>query len=321
MHDNDEQKQQALLPFSHVGELRPPSRPAGLTGPQRRFLDRLPELDDPDAAILYQHSVLCQTVMPYKNQGDGVRLWSRSQGKVHLEIQAGRAMHPERQCFVDVGLPYGPKPRLVLYHLNAEALRTNSSLIEVEDTFTAFVKRIGLSPTGRALNMVKDQLTRLSAADFRFGFAKDGRAVTKKGTIVDGFDLWFPKDDRQRVLWPTTVQFSHEYFVDLVEHAVPLNETAVAMIKDSAMALDIYTWLAQRLHRVPVNRPQFIPWPALQDQFGHGYTRLRKFREVFLHTLKRVSLVYPEARMETSDRGMALKHSAPPVPARLLPLR
>jgi hypothetical protein len=38
-------------------------------------------------------------------------------------------------------MPHGPKPRLVLYHLNAEALRTQSPAIELEDSLTAFVKR------------------------------------------------------------------------------------------------------------------------------------------------------------------------------------
>jgi PLD-like domain len=58
----------------------------------------------------------------------------------------------------------------VLYHLNAEALRTQSPLIELEDSLTAFVKRtLGLDSGGRTIRTVKDQLTRLSAADFRIG--------------------------------------------------------------------------------------------------------------------------------------------------------
>jgi len=52
------------------------------------------------------------------------------------------------------------------------------------------------------------------------------------------------------MLWPTTVQFSARYFESLMEHAVPLNEGAVSRIAHSAMALDVYTSLAQRLHRV-----------------------------------------------------------------------
>ena len=59
--------------------------------------------------------------MPYRNLRD-VRLWERLNGIVHLEIQAGRVLNPETSKFIEVGLPFGPKPaRLVLYHLNTEA--------------------------------------------------------------------------------------------------------------------------------------------------------------------------------------------------------
>ena len=37
------------------------------------------------------------------------------------------------------------------------------------------------------------------------------------------------------------------------------------------IALDVYAWLAQRLHRMPTGRPQMISWESLHDQFGHGF--------------------------------------------------
>ena len=43
-----------------------------------------------------------------------------------------------------IGLPFGPKPRLILAYLNAEALRTGSPEIEVEASLTAFVQRLKL---------------------------------------------------------------------------------------------------------------------------------------------------------------------------------
>ena len=107
------------------------------------------------------------------------------------------------------------------------------------------------------------------------------------------FDLWFPKDDRQRVLWPTSIVFGREYFDSLLSHAVPLDERALAALSDSAMALDIYAWLGQRLHRVHPREAAFIPWPALQHQFGEGFARLRKFREKFLIGVTEVRAVYP----------------------------
>ena len=61
--------------------------------------------EDPES-ILYQHSVFCQTSLPYRNPGDDVRMWERVNGKAHLQILAGSAMHPEKEEFVPVGLPY-----------------------------------------------------------------------------------------------------------------------------------------------------------------------------------------------------------------------
>lgn len=288
---------------------------------QRLFDDPLLVGTGPDSnsTILYQHSVLCQTCLPFRDPGEEVRLWSRKNGRVRLEIQAGRAFDGSRDDFIDVGLPFGPKPRLVLYHLNAEALRTQSPAIELEDSLTAFVKRtLGLDTGGRNIRTVKDQLTRLSAADFRLGTALDGHSVTLKGSVIEGFDLWMSRDPRQRVLWPTTVQFSQRYFESLMKHAVPLNETAVARLSHNAMGLDIYTWLAQRLHRVEEGKAALVPWTALHEQFGHGYERLRDFRRIYVRTLKLVKAVYPEAKFDVSDGGMKLCHSRPPIARKLL---
>jgi hypothetical protein len=279
-------------------------------------------LPDTDEAILYQHSVLCQTCLPFRDPGNQVRSVERANGLVSLVVAAGQAFHPDTRRFVDVGLPYGPKPRLVLYHLNAEALRTQSPVIELEDSLTAFVKRtLGLDSGGRTIRTVKDQLTRLSAADFRIGtVVSEGRAVTLKGCVIEGFDLWVTKDVQQRTLWPTTVQFSQRYFESLTRHAVPLNETAIARLSHNAMALDIYTWLAQRLNRIGEGKSVLVPWASLWEQFGHGYARIRRFRSVFTSTLKQVKVVYPDAKFDLSAEGMQLKHSRPPVARRLLPM-
>ena len=303
-----------------VARVAPRKAPKAL---QQRLLDYAEaDAGTESTEILYQHSVLCQTCLPYRDPGDQVRLWSRRNGYVKLEVQAGRAYDSRVDDFTDVGLPFGPKPRLVLYHLNAEALRTQSPVLELEDSLTAFVRRtLGIDPKGRNIRIVKEQLTRLSASDFRIGTSQEDRSVTLKGSIVEGFELWTPRDSKQRVLWPTTVQFSARYFESLMKHAVPLNEAAVARLSHNAMALDLYTWLAQRLHRVDAEKGGvLVPWSALKDHFGHGYERLRNFRRVFLHTLRQVKVVYPDSKFEVDGRGMILKHSRPPVGKRLLPL-
>jgi hypothetical protein len=275
------------------------------------------EADAPDS-ILYQHTVFCQTGLPYRDPGNAARLWHRTQGAAHLEVEAGRAFHTQKGDFVNVGLPFGPKPRLILAYLNAEALRTRSPVVEVEDSLTAFVQRIGLCREGRSIKAVKDQLTRLATAEIRLAIAMPGTPTKQiQAHIVKGFELWLPKDQRQRVLWPSSIVLSTDYFESLQAHAVPLDERAIAALSHSAIALDAYCWLAQRLHRVDPHRPAFIPWAALKNQFGQGYGRMCDFKHKFRQTLGLVTSQYRAARIELDDRGMTIRNSPPPVKGRL----
>ena len=64
-----------------------------------------------------------------------------------------------RRRFGKAGVVLGDKPRLILAHLNAEALRQDSPVIEVESSLSAFVKRIRGFDGGREIRFFKDQLT------------------------------------------------------------------------------------------------------------------------------------------------------------------
>ena len=79
--------------------------------------------------------------------------------------------------------------------------------------------------------------------------------------------------------------------------------------RHSAVALDIYCWLARRLHRIPAGRPQLVPWVGLQEQFGQGYARIRRFREFIAGLLPQIRAAYPDARFDTDGRGMTLFQS------------
>ena len=276
--------------------------------------------DQPDDP-LFLHSCLCQTYLPTKKQPDEVRRWERQQGQAHLRVEAGHAWHPGKGEFIDMPLPYGAKARIILMHLNSEAVRQRSHVIEVETSLTAFVAKVqGREATGRDIRAFKDQLSALAAASITMALDRPDRAVQVQTRIVGAFDLWFTKDASQRVLWPATVALSLDYFESLTRHAVPLDERAIAALSKSATALDAYCWLAQRLHRIPPGAPQFVPWTALYEQFGEGFVLLRQFRAFFLRMLRQVHSVYPAARFEADGRGMQLWNSPPPLLKRLIAL-
>ncbi|MGD0108491.1 MAG: replication protein RepA [Rhodopila sp.] len=220
-----------------------------------------------------------------------------------------------------MGLPWGTKPRLILSHLNAEALRQGSPVIEIESSLSAFVKRIRGFNGGREIHAFKDQLTRLSAALIRMAVPRgEHRTHQIESKVITAFELWLQKDARQRVLWPATIQLSLDYFASLQEHAVPLHEADLAALAHSAMALDLYAWLAQRLHRIDPRRPAFIQWPALMQQFGPGYGRMSHFKGPFCTALQQVLARYQTARIEVDGHGLRLLNSPPPVTKRLVML-
>ncbi|MCP4373261.1 MAG: plasmid encoded RepA protein [Deltaproteobacteria bacterium] len=292
--------------------------PSSLSSINKRLVRSSFEISmEEPGSITYQHSILCQTGLPYRNPGDEIRKWERKQGRATLLIEAGRILNPKTQDFVKVGLPFGPKPRLILAHLNSEALKKSSSVIDVGNSLTSFVRRMGLDTCGKDIKAIKNHLSRLSCSTVRLGFVENNHALQINTQIVSAFDLWFEKDERQRVFWPSTIKLSEEYFNSLMTHAVPLDERAVASLSHSAMALDIYAWLSQRLHRISPKKPQFITWVAVKEQFGWHYGRMNNFKSAFRKTLATVLTQYKNAKLYQNDKGLTLCHSPAPVKSRL----
>jgi len=213
---------------------------------------------------------------------------------------------------------------LILAHLNAEALRTGSPEIEVERSLTTFVRRLqdptkrGKSgPNGYQIRAFKDQLARLSVAAIRMAMMANKHTVQINSQFIDVIELWLTKDENNRILWSPLLHLNHRYFDSLQKHAVPLNERALAALSHSAMALDIYVWLAQRLHRIPHGKPQFITWVAIKGQFGVDHSRMNKFKTVFHSELSQVFRCYPKAKVEVDQGGLTLRNSQPSVSTRV----
>lgn len=274
------------------------------------ILEKSGEIED--AAFL--HSVLCQTFLPYKDPGDDVREYTKTQGNAVLLLKAGELFNPRTKTFDRVALPYGTKARLVLAYINTIAIRTQSPVIPVEDSLTAFVKKLGLDSGGKTIISVKEQINRLAGSTIRIGYATNqDTGLTGKLDIIESMELWLAKNDKQRVMWPGTIKLSENFHNSLMEHAIPLDERVLAALANNAMALDIYVWLAQRLHRVSVTKPQVITWKALEEQFGGVYSSPRKFRQNFRERLQLVLKFYHDAKLEETDRGLKLKNSPPPI--------
>ena len=86
--------QKDLFGLKPLGDLMPIPTPESKV--QRRAIKASVNIQmDSPKEIAYQHTVLCQTSMPYRNPGNNVRVWDREQGNVSLRINAGDAKNPD----------------------------------------------------------------------------------------------------------------------------------------------------------------------------------------------------------------------------------
>jgi hypothetical protein len=119
------------------------------------------------------------------------------------------------------------------------------------------------------------------------------------------------RSGRQGDLFVETARLSESFFQQLRQHAVPLDEAAIRHIRNSSMALDVYCWLAYRLHSLTDSK--LISWTALATQFGAGIKLRKHFKAAFTENLQLAHAVYRDARLELTPDGLMLHPSPPPV--------
>lgn len=266
----------------------------------------------PDRAD-FLHAVFCQVGMPRKRTE--ARTFERQSGSASLLLEAGRLW--SGTGWKELPIPYGSRPRLVMVHISSEAVRTQSRRIEIGDSIRDFLIRLGITPNGGprgGYTMFKHQMEALAACRLMLGFNAHGRAVTIDTKPIQRFEAWLHSDGLQHTMWPGELELSPEFFDTLTGHAVPLDPRALAALKDSALALDVYTWLAHRLCRVNRAEGIKVSWANLRDQFGQEYHQPKDFKRKFQVALRRVQAVYPAARLEDVPGGLMLKPSPPPLP-------
>jgi hypothetical protein len=294
---------------------------ARLSGDPNVF-DRVSAVANEDPVPSFLHSALCAMSLPVRRPADDKLPIIRADGQYSLAITPKAVLQNvdgQRNLKI-LGVPYGSLPRVILIHIMTEAVRTRSRQVYLGKNFTDWMKRMGFrtvsyGPRGSA-TLVKDQLDRLFACEWMIrwdGTRTNGEQeygikevkLTNEYSGVDGDHSSFSRE----------IYLTEGFYDHLKDHAVPLNELAIRQLKDSATALDLYTWLAYRLPRINPSRPATLSWPQLANHFGNDGKNIRKFRQVIRDAWeKHVSAVYPQAKAEF-DTGLIRLHSSPsPVP-------
>ncbi|MCG6862209.1 MAG: hypothetical protein LJE70_13180, partial [Chromatiaceae bacterium] len=240
--------------------------------------------------MAFVHAILCQVGLP-RSKVIG-REFLRQSGGAWVNIQAGWL--DEGRSPVQQPVPYGVMPRLALAWLSTYAVRNHVREIPIGESAAAFLRIMGLDNQGARYATLRRQMHALAACRLQIGF----RGRTFNGQPVEQFDAWLAHSDaRQRALWPGVLVLSEGYYQSLKDSAVPLDSRALHALESSALALDVYTWLAHRLHRIE-GKGVTLRWKALRELFAQEYMGRnadKDFKKEFLPALRKVQAVYPKA--------------------------
>lgn len=286
---------------------------------QRPLVDIASEVLSDDAGrIGITYTGFCLTGLPHKRLADDAP-WEKRGHRVRLLVEPGRIIRDQGPTRL-IGVPYGARARMILLYLQTQAVRTGSREVELGRSMRDWLGRMGLTWGGETGKALREQATRIAACSLKFfweGSTADG--WTKGGFVRSGLrfhDRGTATDERQADLWEDHVVLDEVFWDALRQHPVPLRETALRELADRSASLDLYIWLAYRLHSLASPTP--VRWSALREQFGTGYNDLWNFKRDFRKALAPAVSAYPEARVEIEDEGLILYPSRPPVAPRIV---
>jgi hypothetical protein len=282
----------------------------------------------------FMHALFCVAGMPLREPS--TRTFSRSTGTMGLNISRGSITLPDGQE-LEIGIPYGPKARLIVLYAISEArspLRSGDNrwleIGQIED----WLKSIGVlkgSRSGQIMTAAKDQLIRLCLSQFTTTYRMPGRRVLlANDRIIDAgaFDedelrLYAAREagdakrlaNLSKVRWPEGIRLSEKAFrMFRGEDAVAIPPSRLSVVSHSALAIDVFLFLCYTLPSIAPGEPRLVKWTDLTNWFGNRKDAPSKFRDSFLPALSLAMKAYPEANLtpdDITDKGMMLHHSDP----------
>lgn len=279
-------------------------------------------------ALGFSTRMFVQCCLPHRDPGDDLQAWIRVNGKMCLTITPVR--YAKNGKIVSSGYPYGNIPRLLLFYICSQAVQTKSREISLDKSLSTFIQKLDLDVTGGkngTINRVKDQLKRLIMANIDFTYTNiiedTDIFIGKKAIIADQIRLWGEGDldnnihsiDSHKIPKDSCLILTNEFYNEIMSYAVPVDMGIVSAIKQSPLALDLYSWLTYRV--ASVYKPTRISWRSLSLQMGSEYAETRNFRQSAKEALLKIFSLWPELKVDVVKGGITLKPSKTSVPQKV----
>jgi Plasmid encoded RepA protein len=299
-----------------------------LTVAQRKLLEHSAAIfDEPatrqDAAYLPRE--LVQVTLPHKNPGN-VQQWKRSNGNLTVGLQPGQDFETGKSY----GYPYGTIPRLLLFWITTEAVRTKNRRLELGSSLSTFMADLGLNNANGGTGAkrsdarrLRDQMERLFRARMTFQATSDSNRKTWLDMqVAPKGELWWSlRQPDQAALWGSWIELGEDFFAAITAYPVPADMRALRALKRSPLALDLYAWLSYEAYRAHSSgKLRFENWTQLHAHIGSEYKNPADFRRKAKAAIRKIKTVYPGMRLGDRQGGIqVLPESWPAIqPRRIL---
>jgi Plasmid encoded RepA protein len=259
----------------------------------------------------YSYSAWCLAGLPHRERPPGED-WLIKTDYAQLLVRPGVRVRDddEREA---LAVPSGTLARLLLIDWQTEAYESGSREIELGRNPNVLLTRMGMSRGGPVSRKLADQIERLATCSISFRFGTDQRAVVVNERLVEAYAYVGDVDPRTKrhARMIERVVLSEAFYRELRRHPVLVDRAAIKDIQNSPRAIDLYLWLAFRLHAL--EGEVSVSWTALWRQFGREFKTLKSFRAEFQEPLALALATYRQAKVNITDRGLLLAPSPPPI--------
>ena len=263
------------------------------------------------AEVGYSYSAWCLAGLPHRERPAG-QDWLIKTDYAQLLVRPGVRVRDDDEREL-LAVPSGTLARLLLIDWQTEAYETGTREIRLGKNPNVLLSRMGMSRGGPVSRKLADQIERLATCSISFKFGTDQRAVVVNERLVEAYTYVGHIDSRTRrsTRMIERILLSEAFYQELRRHPVLVDRAAIKDIQNSPRAIDLYLWLAFRLHALKDETS--VSWTALWRQFGREFKTLKSFKSELQEPLALALACYRQAKVRINERGLLLSPSPPPI--------